>query len=133
MRYVSALLFAAASAWALPAHAAGPSPQHSAECVAALQVEAEAMADQVRRVQQGFAFIGTAYLQGVRNAEADRLLKAAEAAQKEIPVAELTARQVACRSEGARLLEKANALERAFVVKAAKRRVDRMKQPRATG
>jgi hypothetical protein len=63
--------------------------------------------------QQGFAFIGTAYLQGVRDAEADRLLKAAEAAQKEIPVDELTARQAACRSEGARLLENANAIERA--------------------
>ena len=145
MRYVSTLILAvAAGCITLPAHAAGPTPQHSAECVAALQVEAEAMADQyrrgrtevepelVRRVQQGFAFIGTAYLQGVRDAEADRLLKAAEAAQKDIPVAELKARQVACRSEGSRLLEKANALERAFVVKAAKRRVDRMKQPRAT-
>jgi hypothetical protein len=143
MRYFSSLILAAACGWAaLPTHAAGPTPEHSAECVAALQAEAEAMADQyrrgrtevepelVRRVQQGFAFIGTAYLQGVRNAEADRLLKAAQAAQKDIPVPELTARQVACRSEGARLLEKANALERAFVVKAAKRRVDRMKQPR---
>ena len=148
MRYVSALLFALAAACeaaALPARAAGPSPQHSAECVAALRVDAEAIADQyrrgrtevepelVRRVQQGFAFIGTAYLQGVRDAEADRLLKAAEAAQKEIPTAELTALQLACRSEGARLLEKANAVERALVVKAAKRRVDRMKSPRATG
>ena len=146
MRYVYALILAAACGWAaFPVRAAGPTPQHSAECVAALQAEAEAMADQyrrgrtevepelVRRVQQGFAFIGTAYLQGVRDAEADRLLKAAQAAQRDIPVAELTARQFACRSEGARLLEKANALERAFVVKAAKRRVDRMKQPRAAG
>ena len=146
MRYVSALLLVAASAINLPpAHATGPTPQHSAECVAALGVDAEAMADQyrsghteveaelVRRVQQGFAFIGTAYLQGVRDTEADRLLKAAEAAQKEIPAAELSARQVACRKEGARLLEKANAIERALVMKAAQRRVDRLKHPRATG
>jgi len=145
MRYVSALLLVAASGLTVPpAHAAGPTPQHSAECVAALEVEAETMADQyrsghtdveaelVRRVQQGFAFIGTAYLQGVRDAEADRLLKAAEAAQKEIPVDELTARQAACRSEGARLLENANVIERAFVMKAAQRRVERLKHPRAT-
>jgi len=145
MRYVSALLLFAASAISLPsALAAGPTPQHSAECVAALEVEAQTMADRyrsgdtdveaelIRRVQQGFAFIGTAYLQGVRDAEADRLLKAAEAAQKEISVAELSARQAACRSEGARLLEKANAIERAFVMKAAQRRVERLKHPRAT-
>ena len=87
----------------------------------------------VRRVQQGFAFIGTAYLQGVRDAEADRLLKAAEAAQKEMPTAELATRQAACRTEGTRLLEKANAIEREFVTEAARRRVDRMKRPRTPG
>ena len=146
MRYVSALLLATFGAFALPtAHAAGPSPQHSAECVAALEADAERMADQyrsgrtevepelVRRVQQGFAFIGTAYLQGVGDAEADRLLRAAQKAQKDIPAAELAARQAACRTEGTRLLEQATALERAFVVKAARRRVDRMKRPRAPG
>ena len=70
MRYVSALLLATFSSFALPAaYAAGPTPQHSAECVAALEADAEAMAAQyrsgrtevepelVRRVQQGFAFI----------------------------------------------------------------------------
>jgi|KBSMisStaDraftv2_1062788.scaffolds.fasta_scaffold88312_2 hypothetical protein len=146
MRYVSALLLATFSSFALPAaYAAGPTPQHSAECVAALEADAEAMAAQyrsgrtevepelVRRVQQGFAFIGTAYLQGVRDAEADRLLKAAQAAQKEMPSADLVTRQAACRTEGTRLLEKANAIEREFVTEAARRRVDRMKRPRTPG
>jgi len=146
MRYVSALLLATLGGFLLPAaQAAGPTAQHSAECVAALEADAETMAAQyrsgrtevepemIRRVQQGFAFIGTAYLQGVRDAEADRLLKAAEAAQKEMPTAELATRQAACRTEGSRLLEKANAIERAFVTKAARRRVDRMKRPRTPG
>src|SRR5687768_3032633 len=127
MRYVSALFLATLALALPPAHAAGPTPEHSAECVAALEAEAEAMAAQyrsgrtevepelVRRVQQGFAFIGTAYLQGVRDVEAERLLKAAQAAQKNIRPAELAARQAACRTEGTRLLEKANAIERAFV------------------
>jgi hypothetical protein len=87
----------------------------------------------VRRVQEGFAFIGTAYLQGLREEEANRLLKAAQKAQESLPAAELAARQVACRTEGARLLEKANVVERAFVMKAAQRRVDKLKKPRATG
>lgn len=87
----------------------------------------------VRRVQEGFAFIGTAYLNGLREEEANRLLKAAEKAQETLPPAELAARQAACRAEGARLLENANVLERAFVMKAAQRRVDKLKRPRTTG
>lgn len=141
----SFLTAALVAVFSLPAFAAGPSAEHSAACVAALQVEAEAMADAfrhgqtevepelVRRVQQGFAFIGTAYLQGIRDEEANRLLKAAEKAQQQLPAPELAARQAACRSEGTRLLEKANPLERAFVMKAAQRRVDRLKKPHTTG
>jgi hypothetical protein len=118
---------------------AEPTPQHSAACVAALEVEALAMADQmkaghpeiepelVRLVQQGFAFIGIAYKQGLRKEEADRLLKQAEADTQTLPPPELSARQQTCRAEGARLLENANAFERAFVRLAAQRRVDRLK------
>jgi len=144
--YTTTLLTATVAALiALPARAAGPTPQHTAECVAALEVQAAAMADEyrngkteiepelVRRVQEGFAFIGTAYLQGLREEEANRLLKAAQKAQESLPAAELAARQVACRTEGARLLEKANVIERAFVMKAAQRRVDKLKKPRAPG
>ncbi|MDQ6680717.1 MAG: hypothetical protein M3Y67_07105, partial [Pseudomonadota bacterium] len=82
----------------------------------------------VRRVQQGFAFIGSAYKQGLRGAEADQLLKAAEKAQLSLPPAELGARQAACRAEGADLLANANLFERAFVNQAAQRRVDKLKR-----
>ena len=83
--------------------------------------------------QQGFAFIGTVYLQGVRDEEANRLLKAAEKAQEGLAASELAARQAACRTEGAQLLKNANYLERAFVMNAAQRRVDRLKRPRPAG
>ena len=131
-----------ASAFTLPAAEAArgePTPEHAASCVAALEIEAEGMARQfreghveiepelVRRVQQGFAFIGSAYKQGLRNEEADHLLKEAEKAQQTLPKDELAARQAACRAEGAQLLAKANFLERAFVNRAAQRRVDKLK------
>jgi hypothetical protein len=132
------LLLAAGAA----AQAAEPTPEHSADCIAALEVEAVAMADQlrnghaeiepelVRRVQQGFAFIGAAYKQGLRKEEADKLLKSAEESTKTLPAAVLAERQVACRAEGAQILDHANVFERAFVMHAAQRRVDRLKQPK---
>jgi hypothetical protein len=122
------------------AQAAEPTPQHSADCVAALEVVAKAMAEEmqngkpelepelVRRLQEGFAFIGTAYKQGLRKEEADKLLKSSEEATKALPPAELAERQQACRAEGAQLLEHANVLERAIVAHAAQRRVDKYKQ-----
>jgi hypothetical protein len=127
------------------AAAADPTPQHAAACVAALENEATSMAEQVRngqaevepelvrRVQQGFAFIGSAYKQGLRGEEADRMLKEAERAQQSLPPAELAARQAACRTEGAQLLAHANLIERAFVERAAQRRVDKLKRPPTSG
>lgn len=142
------ILPAAAIACALAASCAHaqdsePTYQHSAECVAALEVEAIEMADQlragktdiepelVRRVQQGFAFIGVAYKQGLRKEAADKLLKQAEAETQTLSHDELVARQTACQAEGARLLANANVFERAFVAHAAQRRVDRLKQPKS--
>jgi len=138
----------AALAWAVlaflapvtRAQADEPTPQHSADCVAALEVAAKAMAEEmqngkpelepelVRRLQEGFAFIGTAYKQGLRKEEADKLLKSSEEAVKSLPPAELEARQQSCRAEGAQLLQRANFFERAVVTHAAQRRVDKYKQ-----
>src|SRR5690242_5085297 len=125
------------------AQPAEPTPQHSADCIAALEVAAVAMAEQMqhgqpelepeleRRLQEGFAFIGIAYKQGLRKEEADKLLKSSEEAVKAMPPADLTERQHACRLEGARLLQNANVLERAFVAHAAQKRVDKYKQPKS--
>lgn len=131
---------------AAPAHARGtePTPEHSAACVAALESEAEGMAEQLRqgkveiepelmrRVQQGFAFIGSVYKQGLRDEEANKMLKEAEKAQESLPPAELAARQAACRAEGAKLLANANFLERAFVNRKAQQRVEKLKRATPT-
>lgn len=139
MNRPAAFLLATLVATAAWSAAAEPTPEHAAACVAALESEAEGMAQEFRqgkveiepelvhRVQQGFAFIGAAYKQGVRDEEANRMLKAAEKAQQSLPPKELEARQAACRAEGASLLAKANVIERAFVNHAAQRRVDRLK------
>ena len=109
--------------------------------MAALESQAEDLAERFRDghpelepalvelVQQGFAFIGTAWKQGLRDPEATRLLKAAEDAQKSLSPQELAERQAACRREGATLLARANIVERAFVQLAAQRRVDKLKRP----
>ena len=139
MNRSSCLVAAALLAAALSA-SADPTPAHAASCVAALESEAAALAQQfragdtgiepelVRRVQEGFAFIGAAYKQGLRGEEADRMLKDAEKAQESLPPAELAARQAACRGEGSQLLAHANVIERAFVNRAAQRRVDKLKR-----
>lgn len=142
MNRLKSTLLASALALAASARAqaAEPTPEHAAACVAALESEAEVLAEQfrhgkveiepelLRRVQQGFAFIGSAYKQGLRDEEANRMLKAAEKAQESLPAAELAARQAACRAEGAELLNRANVLERTFVNHAAQRRVDKLKR-----
>ena len=128
----------------LPASAqADPRAEHAAACVAALQREAEAMAEQLRagrtevepelerRLQQGFAFVGTAYKQGLREEEANRLLKAAEQAQASLSPAELARRQAACRAEGAQLFANANVVEQAFLERAAHRRLQKFKRSHA--
>ena len=129
--------------WTLAAHSAraAPTPEHAAACVAALQLDAQRLAQQLRggrveiepelmrRLEQGYAFIGVAYKHGLAQAEADRLLKAAEKAQASLPVAEMKARQAACAAEGYALLKNASTLERSFVSRAAQRRVDKLKNP----
>jgi hypothetical protein len=119
--------------------AAGPDPRHSADCVAALKVRATALEDQLRAGQQdaepqlqavlehGFAFIGSAYLQGVSKGEGNELLAEAQAQQSQAPT-DLVDRQVACDAEGARLLEEAGPLAQGLATRAARKRIERLKQ-----
>jgi len=129
------------TAWS--ALAAPPPPSegelHTAQCVAALDVQTHELAAQVKagreelrplllgRLMSGTAFIGTAYLAGDRDEMRSRsLLDAAREAQKTLPEKELAARQAACADEGNRLLANANALERAVVSRLATRRLDKL-------
>ena len=137
-----ALLCGAASG--VMAGAAQPLPpsareQHTIECIAALEVKADALAKQVKTgeaerqplllatLNQGAAFIGHAYLQGDRDeARSQTLRDAALEAQKALPAAELAARQDACAQEGERLLSQADFVSRFFVTRLAKRQMQKL-------
>jgi hypothetical protein len=121
-----------------------PSPQDLARwqqasaCVAVLKADVLALRDRTwsgtpglkpemkRLTEQGFAFIGTAYKQGLREPLADRLLEETEAAQKRASPESLRALSQSCRADGARLLKQANVLERLLVGNRAEARVDKL-------
>ncbi len=101
---------------------------HIAACVAALEANSATLAQLVKagradlrptlqeRLQDGVAFIGTAYLRGERDkVRAQALLTDAREAQKALPAGELSARQDACAAEGLKLLSGANVIERLVV------------------
>jgi hypothetical protein len=128
---------------AMTGTADGPAPSarelHTIECIAALEVKADALAKQVKAGQtelqalllstlnDGAAFIGHAYLQGDRDeARSQALRDAALLAQKTLPGAELAARQDACAQEGERLLSQADIISRFFVTRLAKRQMQKL-------
>lgn len=126
---------------ALSAQAAEPSARdlHVARCVAALDSNTQDLASQVRSGQQdsrrmledrlvaGAAFIGDSYMHGQRDEQRAKELADREMeAQKQLPAAELAARQDACASEGAKLYAAGNGLQRAIVHRLAKKRMDKL-------
>lgn len=141
------LCLSACAALLLPLAAAAqsdPSPQELARwqqasaCVAVLKADVLALRDRTwagtaglkpemkRLTEQGFAFIGTAYKQGLREPLADRLLDEAEAVQKRSSPEALRALSQSCRAEGGKLLKQANVLERMLVGNRAEARVDKL-------
>ena len=130
-----------APALALGAVTTPPTAQelHVARCVAALEVNTDRLAEQVKagredlrptlvqRLRSGVAFIARSYLDGERDeARSQALLHSALAAQKSLPEAELTARQAACADEGKNLLAKSNPINRAVVSGLAERRMKKL-------
>jgi hypothetical protein len=120
---------------------AGPTPQRAALCVAALKLRADALtarldpkepqieAELTRVLEHGFAFIGDAYLHGMRDKEkADAMLHAAEQAQVGLPPAQMAQRQAGCMVEAQRLIAEAGSVGRLVVAHAAKKRLTRLKQ-----
>jgi hypothetical protein len=105
-----------------------PRELHVAACVAALEANADTLVKQVKagredlrvqlqaRMQDGVAFVGTAYLRGERDkARAQALLAEAREAQKALSAEDLSARQNDCAEEGSKLLASANVFERLVV------------------
>ncbi len=140
---VRALLLAgglagAAAAQAAPSEADNQFFRRAAACVAVLENDAVALAGRyqageravkpalVKLTEQGFSFIGRAYLRGLRKEEADRLTAQAEAAQKTMPADALRQLSSSCQAEGARLYADAGTLEQMIVSNRAKARVDKL-------
>lgn len=136
-----AVLLLPAWAWAQATPDGPPSARdlHSAQCVAALDLQTQDLARQVKagrqalrpvlleRLVAGAAFVGDAYLHGDSGeGRARELADEAREAQKRLPPAELAARQAACASEGSQLHASGNALEKAVVKRLAKKRMERL-------
>lgn len=134
-------LLSLASLLSATAHAAPDDAlfyKRAASCVAVLERDALALAKRhqagerglkaplVKLTEQGFAFIGKAYLRGLRQAEADRLVEEAEVEQKGMAPEALGQLSAGCRAEGAKLYAGANGLEQALVSNRAKARVDKL-------
>lgn len=127
-----------AQAQSQPNSATASLNQRASLCVAALQAdvltlkgryqagETTVKPQMVTLTRQGFAFVGTAYLRGLRKAEADQLLERAEAKVAALPKAELASLSANCQNEGERLYREANAIERALVANRAQARVDKL-------
>jgi len=133
------LLCTASLAQAAPDAEPSPRDLHAAECVAALEVNTEDLAKQVKsgkeasrpllqaRLIAGTAFVGDTYLHGNSDEKQARALaNQALEAQKSLPPAELAARQLACAKEGTALYDDSNGLEKAVVKRLAKKRMEKM-------
>lgn len=115
--------------------------RRAASCVAVLERDAKALAGRyqageralkpalVKVTEQGFAFVGRAYLRGLRKAEADKLTAEARLAQQGLSADSLQQLSSGCQAEGARLYQDANMLEQAVVTNRAKARVDALLAP----
>jgi len=127
------LLLLAGTAGAAPAAA-----PHAAACVAALKANETSLtatlkagapveSELLKVVRSGIAIIGTQYLAGLREAEARKLLEAAEHDFQALPPPAAEARQAQCLQEGQVLYKNASPLERSLITSAAQRRIKRLR------
>lgn len=79
-----------------------------------------------RDTELGFVYIGVAYKRGLRNPEADHMLKAAEERWLQLPVAQQTTRLNSCTQQAQHLMADVSGLERFLVRNRAKARVDKL-------
>ena len=116
--------------------------KRTSACVAVMKREIVMLADKhragdrnaqgemVRQAEWSFALIGTAYKQGLRKPQADKLLEEAEAALKAQSPDEQKALLQACQTEGQKTYKEANFVERALVSNRAKARIEAMLKPK---
>ena len=111
--------------------------QRAATCAAAMQFDqlalvakARAGATEVRPellqlTRLGFAYVGTAYLRGLRDPRGSDMLKAATAEQKSWPAARHTALVAQCRVEGQKVYDDASSVRQWALDRLATKRVNR--------
>lgn len=134
-----ATCLAAADALAVPPAEASPQEAHAAQCAAALDASADALARQARAgkkelrrpvqetLQGGIAFFAAAYVEGGAAARrAQHLAAQARAPQAKMTPAELAALQAGCLDEGRKLFTGADGLTRAVVSRQADLRLERL-------
>jgi hypothetical protein len=132
--FPAVLVLASLAGTTLAAPAEAP---HAAACVAALKANETGLAatlkagapvepELLKVVRSGIAIIGTQYLAGLREAEARRLLEAAEKDFQALPRSTAEARQAECLQEGQALYKNASPFERKLITGAAQRRIKRL-------
>ncbi len=111
--------------------------QRAATCAAAMQIDQLALANRARAgdaearpqllqlTKLGFAYVGTAYLRGLRDPRGSDMLKAATAEQKDWPAARHTALAAECHAEAQKVYDNAGSMGQWLVDKKATKRVDR--------
>jgi len=134
------VLLSTTLAWVSFAGAALAAPAeapHAAACVAALKANESGLAATLKAgapveselltvVRSGIAIIGNQYLAGLREAEARRLLEAAEKDFEALPRSTAAARQAQCLQEGQTLYTNASSFEKSLITNAAQRRIKRL-------
>ena len=110
--------------------------QRASTCAAAMQFDQFALVARARSgdatvrpalfdlTKLGFAYVGEAYLKGLRDPRGSDMLKAATAAQKDWPVARHTALVAECRVEAQKVYDNSG-MWRMLVDNKANKRVDR--------
>jgi len=110
--------------------------QRASTCAAAMQVDQYALVARARSgdtsvrpalfeiTKLGFAYVGEAYLKGLRDPRGGEMLKSASAAQKDWPLARHAALVAECRVEAQRVYDNAG-MWKILVDNKANKRVDR--------
>ncbi len=111
--------------------------QRAATCAAAMQIDQLALANKARAndvearaqllqlTRLGFAYVGTAYLHGLRDPRGSDMLKAATVEQKNWPAARHAALAAECHVEAQKVYDNAGGMWQWAVDRKAKSRVDR--------
>ena len=131
-----ASLTGAGSAFASPPSADAVFYQEASECTAGFKARVVQLLKQppsearnqaiLKDTEHGFVLIGVAYKKGLRNPEADQMLKAAEGRWSQLPPAQQSSRLARCTQQADQLMADVSGLERFLVRNRAQARVDKL-------